>query len=495
MSPILRPSAAALAIATTLALAATGCSMNPATGKRELNLVSEGQEIAIGRESHPQVLAQYGVYPDDQLQAYIQQLGTSLARSSERAGLPWTFTLLDDPLVNAFALPGGFIYITRGIMTHLNSEAELAGVLGHEIGHVTARHGASQMSKALLAQIGLGIGAVAAPEVAQAYGGIAQGLAGLLFLKYGRDDERQADELGLRYSLRGSYDPQGLLDVFDTLGRVTEAAGGARGPAWASTHPAPENRSQLIREQIASAQPLPSPLRSERDAYLRRLDGMIFGANPREGFFDDSRFSHPDLAFQIDLPRDWENQNARQYVGAMNKDGNAMVQLTLVEGSSADAAKRKFFEQQGLREGQSWAREISDLPATSRSFGVEAEQGGIQIEGWGAWVEYGGRVYQLLGYAKAENASQAASVLRSSIASFRRLEDPTVLNIEPMRVRLVEVKNGQRPRDLPALRSAISDEQLALINRVSLSQPVAAKIWLKSVHGFNPVKVPNRPGG
>src|ERR1051326_7470769 len=236
-------------------LSAGGCATNPAPGARQIMLVSESQEIALGRDYDRQVVATIGLYPDSGLQRYLQPLGRRLAAASERPNLPWTFRVVDDPVVNAFALPGGFIYVTRGILGHLNSEAELAGVVGHEIGHVTARHSVSQMSKQQLARLGLAVGAIASPELGR-YAGLASQALGVLFLKYSRDNESQADELGLRYLRRGAYDPRELPHVFEMLTRVSQAQGGGRVPEWLATHPDPENRRGRIEQDIAA---LPQP--------------------------------------------------------------------------------------------------------------------------------------------------------------------------------------------------------------------------------------------
>src|SRR5688500_6955190 len=172
-----------------------GCATNPATGEREISLIGEGQEVQMGQESDPQIVASMGLYQDEAVQQYVNQLGQRLAAASERPDLPWTFRVIDDPTVNAFAVPGGFIYITRGLMAHMTSEAQLVGVLGHEIGHVTARHSVSQMSRQQLAQLGLGIGMILSPQLAQ-LGDLAGAGLQVLFLKYSRDNENEADELG-----------------------------------------------------------------------------------------------------------------------------------------------------------------------------------------------------------------------------------------------------------------------------------------------------------
>src|SRR5256712_151240 len=286
---------------TVLATLAAACASNPATGSRQLMLVSESQEIALGRDYDQQVAASIGIYPDSELQRYIQQFGARLAASSERPNLPWSFRVVDDPVVNAFALPGGFIYVTRGILAHLNSEAELAGVVGHEIGHVTARHSANQMTKQQLAQVGLVVGTIASPEFGR-YSGLAGQALGVLFLKYSRDNERQADDLGLRYMRRVNYDPREMPHVFEMLARVSQAQGGGRVPEWLATHPDPENRRGRIEQEIAALPQNFTGVAVNRDIYLRRLDGLVYGSNPREGYFKENQFFHPQLRFRMTFP-------------------------------------------------------------------------------------------------------------------------------------------------------------------------------------------------
>ena len=196
-----------------------GCTLNPATGSRQLNFFGEEAEIEMGREADAEIVASVGLYDDPLLQDYVQDLGMEIAAGSERPGLPWSFKLLDDPSVNAFALPGGYVYVTRGLMTHLGSEAELAATIGHEVGHVTARHGVNQMSKQILASVGLGVASILDEDIARwAYAG--QVGLGLLFLHHGRDDERQADDLGLRYAMRAGYDPGQMAELFGVLDAV-----------------------------------------------------------------------------------------------------------------------------------------------------------------------------------------------------------------------------------------------------------------------------------
>jgi predicted Zn-dependent protease len=250
----LRRRLARVLAAGSLAVGVTTCATNPATGGRMLSLISESQEIAMGREADASIVAQMGLVPDTALQRYVSDLGLRLARASERPSLPWTFRVVDDPIINAFALPGGYIYVSRGILAHFNSEAELASVLGHEIGHVTARHSVQQLSKQQLAQIGVGVAQIAAPRLGDFLGVAVAGLE-LLFLKFSRDDENQADQLGLRYMRRGGYDSREMVKVYVMLERVSGASGGGRIPDWQSTHPNPADRQQRINAAVAARPP------------------------------------------------------------------------------------------------------------------------------------------------------------------------------------------------------------------------------------------------
>ncbi len=229
-------------LAAALAATVVACATNPATGKKEFSLMSEAQEVQLGQEMDPQIKQEMGVYDDAELQRYVSGVGMRLAKASERPNLPWHFTVVDEPAVNAFALPGGYIYVTRGILAFLNDEEQLAGVLGHEIGHVTARHSAQQYTKATSAGVGLALLSIFVPE-SRSFQGLAENALGLLFLKHGRDDERQADRLGADYTAKTGWDPRGVAGMLRTLARLDEASGSRRGvPNFLSTHPAPAER-------------------------------------------------------------------------------------------------------------------------------------------------------------------------------------------------------------------------------------------------------------
>jgi predicted Zn-dependent protease len=413
------------AAAAALALLAA-CATNPATGKRQIMLVGEAQEIAMGQEADQEVASSLGLYPDDALQTYVAGLGKALAARGERPSLPWTFRVVDDATVNAFALPGGFIYVTRGLMTHLNSEAELASVVGHEIGHVTARHTVSQITKSQLATLGLVAGMIVRPELAR-FGDLAQAGMQLMFLKFGRNDEQQADDLGLRYMTRQDYDPREMVEVFSVLDRLGQTSGEGRLPAWLSTHPAPANRAQRIQSEI-QAQHL-AGTRVDEPGYLQRLDGMVFGENPREGFFEGGTFFHPDLRFQMQFPRGWKGQNQKQAVGAISPQEDAIVVMTLVPGRSADQAANEFLRQEGLRPAGAERTTVHGLPAVTGLFEAAADQ--TPIAGRVAFVEYGDKVYRLLGYTPSVRWGNYDRAFAESLASFAPLTDRRYLDVQP----------------------------------------------------------------
>ncbi len=471
-------------IAIFSALAAGACATNPVTGKRELALISESQEIAMGRDADKEIVAAYGLYPDDRLQQYLQELGSRIAAKTERPALPWTFRVVDDAAVNAFALPGGFIYVTRGIMTHLNSEAELVTILGHEIGHVTARHSVNQMSKQQLAQIGLVAGMVLSPRVAQ-FGNLAQTGLGILFLSFSRADESQSDELALKYMTAAGYDPREMVDVFRMLEGVSQQAGGGRLPQWLSSHPNPENREAWAARAAASVKSDPSRMAVNREGYLRRVDGMVFGDNPREGFFQQSTFRHPDLAFRINFPSGWKGSNQKQAVGAVSPSEDAMIVLQLAGVPSAQQAARQFFSQEGVQAGQAWRQQIGGFPAVSYVFRAQAEQ--TIVQGLVAWIEYGNRVYQVMGYTPEQRWGAYDDAIAQSIGSFARETDRSVLEVQPNRVRLVEV---DRPATLETLvsryPSAVPPQVLGLINDLQGNQTLPAGSLFKRVVNTTP---------
>jgi predicted Zn-dependent protease len=464
-----------------LALSVVSCPVNPATGERQLILISERQEIEMGREGAQQVEAMIGLYDDSDLQAYVEEIGQELAAKSERPHLPWSFKVVDDPVVNAFALPGGFIYVTRGILGYFNSQAELAAVVGHEIGHVTARHSAEQLSRAQVAQLGVGVGVVFVPEIAQYSDFLSLGL-NLMFLKFSRDDERQADDLGLRYMSRGGYDPDEMVDVFTMLGRVSEAAGSSGLPSWLSTHPDPGERQQRIERAIAQTG-IASGGTVERDRYLQMIDGIVFGENPRQGFFRDGTFQHPDLQFRFEFPADWQTQNMSHAVAGLSPQEDAIIQLTLAESSSLDAAARSFLAESGIQAGSTFSQSVNGLPAYWAYFGA-ATQSGSELRGLVVFVEHQEHIYQILGYTMADRMGTYDALFQRSLASFDRLTDPAALNVQPSRIELVRLDRAMTLQEFAErYPSTVPTATLALINDLDEGATIPAGGQVKRVVG------------
>jgi predicted Zn-dependent protease len=466
----------AVAFASMLA----SCATNPATGKRELSLIGEGQEVSMGQEGAKAAAAQMGVYPDSAVQRYVSSLGMAIATHSERPNLPWSYTVVDDPIVNAFALPGGPVFISRGILGYMNSEAQLVSVLGHETGHVTARHSVSQMSKQQLLQIGL-IGAMVVRPELQQFGGLASQGLGLLFLKYSRDDESQADDLGFRYMAAANYDPKEMAEMFKTLQRVSGGEGSRGTPEWLSTHPDPGNRVEATMERIQKSGKTFQGSKVERANFLRHIDGIVFGEDPRNGYFQQSAFIHPTLKFRFDFPGGWKMQNGASQVVGVSAQGDAQIALMLAGNASPQQALSQFLGQQGVRAGGTSTAAINGLPAAVGQFAAQT-QDGTALAGYAAFIQVDGSTYQLLAITPQQAIQSYDGIFRNTIGSFQRLTDTRLMNVRPQRVRIVQLKspmtltqfNQQNPSVIPIA-------ELALINAMDPGVTIPAGTMIKRV--------------
>ncbi len=455
----LRRRATLASLATLLA----ACATNPVTGKREIALISESQEIQMGQQGAAEVTQTVGLIQDQALQQYVQQIGAALAAKSERPNLPWTFRAVDDPSPNAFALPGGYIFVTRGLLDLMDSEAELAGVIGHEIGHVTARHSVQQLSRQQLAQLGLGIGSVLSSTVAQLGQVAGQGLQ-LLFLKYGRDDERQADELGFKYALTGGYDVREFPDIFASLQRIGEASKQSPIPTWMATHPDPGERVETAEKRIQALDRSLQGTKLGEAEFMQRIDGLVYGENPRNGFFKDGVFYHPDLRFRLALPSGWQAQNTPQAVLAVSQQQDAAIKLTQAQGTP-DAAARAFLGQQGMQVGQSSTQPVNGVPTVASYFQAQTEQGTVQ--GIVAFYAHGGQTYQVLAYAPSQRFGAYEAAFRQVIGSFAPVSDPAVLGVQPNVIKVVRVDPAQSLGTFAQRTGAVIPvTELAIINQV-----------------------------
>lgn len=468
------------AITAALALLTLACATNPVTGRRELSLISESQEIQMGKEASQGDLQRVGVYQNATAQELVKRIGLQMAAKSERPNLPWEFHLLDDAAVNAFAYPGGFIFVTRGLMTHLNSEAELAEVIGHEIGHVTAKHSVAAISQQQVAQIGLIAGSIFSDRVAQ-YGDVLGTGASLLFLKFGRDDELQADALGFQYSLAQNYDVRESPKVFQTLGRLSGDAG-ARIPEWQSTHPDPGNRVQRAEDRLSKVPAAElANTKVNRDSYLRLLDGFIFGENPRLGFFSGRTFMHPDLRFQYDVPANWRSANMPEAVVSQAPDQNAQLQLAPAQGTPAQVMQQ-FLAQKGVTTRQASQTTINGLTAALGEFDAQTEQGSIR--GLAAAITHNNNTYLLIGLMAPSAIQARFPEIEASIRSFRPLTDATALNVQPARVSIVTIPETMTAQTFTQrYPSSIPAAQVYIINGVDASTSFPRGTLVKRVTG------------
>jgi len=435
----------------------------------------------MGMQADSQIVSSLGLYNDANLQNYVQGLGLKLAKASERPGLPWTFRVIDDPVVNAFAVPGGFIYVTRGLMSYVENEAQLSGVIGHEIGHVTAQHSVHSMSSQQLTQLGVAVGGMVAPKL-QRYGQYLNAGLGLLYLKYSRDDESQADHLGFRYMVRADNDPRQMINVFNMLNRISESGGGSSTPEWLATHPNPVNRSANFQKEIDTLSQSLSEFTVNQAGYLRLIDGMVFGQNPREGFFSANHFYHPALEFDFIFPNGWQTINQRSAVAAVSPDQDAVLEITQVQGTSSASAARQFFDQEGVVAERLETGNLNGLTAVSGVFRAETEQGAFR--GKAAFVEFKGNVYQLLGFGAEQRWANYQDIIVSSIGSFRRLTDSKILQMQPMHLKMITVEGSVTLAELARLQNShVQLETLSIINQVQSNAVFKAGDRIKMVIG------------
>jgi predicted Zn-dependent protease len=476
-----------IGLALVLSLSSVACATNPATGRRELSLMSEQQEIAIGQQNDLEVRRAMGLYDDRALQEYVSTIGLHLAQSSERPNLPWHFSIVDVPAINAFALPGGYIYITRGILPFLENESHLAGVLGHEVGHVTARHASQQYSRTTGAGLGLLLGSIFVPAV-RPFGQLAESTAGVLFLKYGRDDELQADQLGVRYAARGGWDPSGIPAMLTTLGRLDEATDNKGVPNWLSTHPAPENRVERVQAAVRQASnETAARAGTDRNDYLRRVDGLVYGDNPEQGVVRGNRFLHPKLRFAVDFPDGWDVSNSQSEVVAKQPGANVLIILQTVNrpaGWTIEETAVRAMESAGLRAVAGGPATINGLDAFVGTY-EGSFQGVGRVRVRAGHIVHNRSVFMIAGIAPADAYDRSEPALTSSIRSFRLLTAGEAESIHPNRIELYTVREGDSWQSIAERqgKGIVKPTTLAIMNGHAVNEQPRPGERLKIVVG------------
>ena len=360
------------------------------------------------------------------------------------------------------------VYVTRGILAHLNSEAELAGVLGHEIAHVTARHSAAQYSKQTAGSLGLLLGQIFVPEL-RPFGQVAEAGLGLAFLKFGRDDELQADNLGAGYAAAQGWDPRGVSSMLETLARLSDTPDRKGVPNWLSTHPMPDDRVVRLDERVAALRAQATgELAVNRAAYLQRIDGLMFGDNPREGVLRGNAFLHPDLRFRLEFPEGWQVQNTPAQVVAQPKGGGGYVFLQLVpqaQGRSLQDVAAADLGQSGLQLVEGGETRVNGLPAFVGTFRGQMQQmGDVVLRA--AWISHGNQVFRLAGLASAQSYRQLQQVVDASIRSFQPLSAGEAEGIRPNVIDLYTARQGDTWESIAAGpgRNTVPAATIAVIN-------------------------------
>lgn len=461
-----------------------GCGtnvVNPVTGQAERSVMSEQDEIAEGKKAHAEVLKEYGVYPDPKLQAYVNELGQRLAKQSHRANLQWTFTVLDSPEINAFALPGGYVYVTRGIMAYLDSEAELAGVIGHEIGHVTARHGAQRATRQQRAGIGVlaatvlgavleGAGVGGATDLASQ---ASQAAAAGYVASYSREQELQADQLGAEYLARNQYNPQNMVEVIEVLKNQERFAAdrakaeGKPEPSasnWLSSHPANDKRLADIKTIAAKYSGQYGD--SFRARYLQAVDGMTFGEGREQGVTRGRNFYHEPLGFALTAPSGWQVKNSAEAIALVNAAGDAGLIVRLVPANAGSTHEEIIRNVVKPVDGRTERRSLHGQSATHFTGTVRNQQGQASQVMLTLVTGPGGRHY-LMQYAGKDAAAlqRATTQLGEAESSFRPLNAADRAAARPWTVKTVPFPRGGfselasgSPLPAPA------EERLRLIN-------------------------------
>ncbi len=470
------------ALGVVLIAWAVSCAINPVTGKKEFMLLSPADELAMGQETDPQIVQTFGLYEDADLARYVSGIGNRLGALSHQPNMAYSVKVLDSPVVNAFAVPGGYVYLTRGILAYLNDEAELAGVVAHEIGHIAARHSAQQYSKAQFAQLGLGLGGLVS-KTFRKYAGIAQLGVEMLFLSFSRGDEREADALGVEYSSKAGYDSNHMANLFVSLERLNpgEAQGGL--PGWFSTHPNPPDRIAAVkrdtliwRDKISQTQFVVN-----RDQYLKEIDGIVFGEDPRQGYVEGNVFYHPELRIQFPVPPGWKVNNTASQVQMFNQEKNAVILFSMAPEKTPSAAADAFLTESKAVVIKSEVARVNGMPANRIISDITTEQGVIRVLSY--FIQKDQTVYVFLGYAEQARFDGQFSIFDQTMDRFNILSDSSRINVKPNRL---SVKRTTTQGSLSQALQRFGEpenrrEVLAIINGMKLDDALPVNTFLKVV--------------
>jgi len=475
-----------------VAATASGCvttGTSPVSGNTRAYAYSWDEEVKIGKEADQQIQQQYGIVEDEALQQYVDEVAQNVLKVSHmrRSDTPakfrnteFAFRVLDSPIINAFALPGGYVYVTRGLMAHLNNEAQLAVVLGHEIGHVAGRHASKQAAKQQIMQGVLVGGAIAGQaafggNVGENVLGIGGQAAQLLSLRYSRGNERESDQLGVEYAVKAGYDAAEGSAFFTSLKRKSKQSGRSL-PTWQSTHPDPGKREDTVQElarQWDGKVGSPQTARNQ-EAYYAAIEGIVLGDNPRQGFTENNVFYHPDLKFKFPTPSGWQVQNETSQVAMIQSDQEAFVVFRISSAASLDAATNELVGQKGITVVERGQRTVNGHPAR-RVLAEAQSQQGQTLRVLSYFIQYEDRVYQFQGLTTAGRYSTYQPAFERTMTGFDTLTDSDKLSVQPTRLvirpasRSAPFRTFVEEQELP---DGISAADLAILNQLDLDTTV-----------------------
>lgn len=458
-----------LAICMLLIFMATACAVNPVTGKRELSLISEKDEIALGQKTDTDIQAQYGFYADSSLNEYVRKVGMQLSPHTHLPNLSYHFVIIDTPVVNAFAAPGGYIYVTRGILAIMNSEAELAAVLGHELGHVNARHSVKKLSELYLVQLGMTVGSALSKTFAKLSGLSGVGIQ-LLFLKFSRDDEREADALGVEYARKASYNPAEMVSFFSSLQKFGDLSGGKSLPGFLSTHPLTSERIQNVKSMLKGEDGL---LSVERDAYLGHIDNIVFGDDPRQGYAEANTFYHPEIAFSFSFPQDWNLENTPTQIVLKSKDGNAalIIQAEKSQENLRDYAQKKVATMEGRKFIAEEELSINGMPVYQQLCDiVQEKEESLKLRL--SFLKKSPYIFTFSAFSTSSKFSEHDPQFGATVGSFKELKDKERLNRQPKRLKLIRANGKDNLREIFQKAGMKEDSwpAMAILNAMELDQ-------------------------
>lgn len=435
-----------------------------------------------GAKPDPQVIAQFGLYENPKLQQYITTKGKQMTAISDRPG-DYGFTIVDSPVINAFATPDGHVYFTRGIMAYFNNEAQFTGVLGHELGHITAQHGKKQQTRSIFSSILVGVATIASPSLG---GRIAQPLSQVVGLKYSRNDENEADGLGVKYSSKIGYDASQMADFFLTLERTEKASGAGGTPTFLSTHPNSADRYQRVKGLAAQAkQGLGNrSLLVNRDSYLRSIDGLPYGEDPRQGFVESSVFYLPEQKLRLPVPSGWKTQNSTDQFQMAEPSGKALLALTAVSGGPLEAAAQSVVKQLGLTSPSAQPTTINGFEAlTVEGDQAAQDQQSTPVHVRAYLIKDATNNYALIGLAPAALFGTYEPQFASVAQGFQRLTDASKLNRQAERIRIKTATGATTLASALAASGVPSSryEEVAILNGMQTTDRLSKGMLYKVV--------------